>query len=288
MNKYRNVERDAQLDRELAEEEAAYRKQFGGEPQENEEPATPLEASSELPAVGKDEETWKKRHGDLRSYTAKQLNEKDKELQDLRDQLARKEREATALPTNKAEAEQWVKDYPDLARVLSTLMEQQTDLVRDDVQKVRHELEAERTALARERAMNSILEVHSDFLTLINQDDFKQWVEDQPEKRGRIGQAYYDALYRNETDALAAIEAVNVYKSDKRASQPRRDNSERDAASVVRKTASSSPATEGGKKRWTETEIERLSARDFDRFEQDIEDARLEGRIDYDISGAAR
>jgi hypothetical protein len=292
MTKYRNNDRIAQEEAELEELEKDYKRQYSGEPQET-PGENPLDPPSDLPTKGAEEETWKKRHGDLRSYTSRQINELTAQLNEVKTTLADKEREAAKLPTNKTELEQWMKEYPDLTRVLATLIETQTEFVKEDVKTVRQELEAERLSMAKERAINTVIKSHPDFLTLINDQHFKDWVEKQPLPkseggRGRIGQALYDALYRNETDSEAAIEAVDVYKSDLAASKPKKDNSAREAALSV-KTPSSTPAVnKDGKRTFLESEIDKMKSWDYDKYEDEIEAARRDGRIVYDMSGAAR
>lgn len=279
MTKYRNDARAAQLDAELEAEEAEYRRQFSGEPV--------VEQEIDPPATTKDEEVWKKRHSDLRSYSQKQLNEREARIQELEKELAEKNKQHI-LPQNKAEAEQWVQDYPDLARVISTLIderaEKQVSSVSDEVKNVRMQLEAERESIQRERAMALVIKAHPEFLELIEEQDFKDWVENQPAVRGRIGQSIYDALYNNNTDADAAIQAVNIYKQDKNASKKQRN----EAALTVKKPSSAIPASTGGKRTFTESEIDAMPYYVYDKLENEIEEARREGRITYDISGAAR
>ena len=290
MTKYRNQDRIDQESAELEAEEALYKQQVSGEIPEEEK--TPLDNPTELPVVNKEEETWKKRHGDLRSYTSRQINEKDAQIAALEAEKKALEREKTKLPTNKDEAENWIKEYPDLARVLSTLIETQTEHIKDDVKTTRQELEAERINMAKEKALNAVIKSHPDFLELINQSDFKEWVEKQPLSkieggRGRIGKTIYDALYRNETDAEAAIEAVDIFKSDLAAKTPKKDNSAREAATSVRRTSPSAPV-ESGKRTFSESEIDKMDSRTYERLEDEIDQARREGRFVYDITGAAR
>lgn len=279
MTKYRNDARDAQLDAELEAEEADYRRKYSGEPIAEEE--------IDPPAANKDEEIWKKRHSDLRSYSQKQVNERDQRIAELERALAEKDKQHLA-PQNQQELEQWIKEYPDLARVLGNMIDQraekQVSTVSDEVRTARMELQAERESIQRERAMGEVLKVHPDFLDLINKQDFKDWVEDQPTKRGRIGQALYDALYENNTDADAAIQAINIYKQDKASSKKERN----EAALTVRKPSSALPESTNGKRTFTESEIDAMPFYVYDKLEQEIEDARRDGRIVYDQSGAAR
>lgn len=284
MTKYRNDARAAAEDAELERLESEYRNV--------EDPVVEDKSLGATPPVN--EVNWEKRHGDLRAASQRQVSEKDQEIARLKEEKAALEREATKLPTNKKEAEDWVKEYPDLARVLVTLMEQQTEYVKEDVKTVRQELEAERYMMAREKAMNAILRAHDDFLTLVNEQSFKDWVVLQPKPKAeggrgpRIGKALYDALYENETDAEAAIEAVDMYKADLAASKPKKDTASREAATSVRKTAASMVPDNTGKRTYSESEIDNMSSRDFDKYEDDIDDAKREGRFVYDITGAAR
>lgn len=291
MSKYRNADRIAAEEAELEELEREFAAQNGvvQEPIETENPLSP---PSELQATTKEEETWKKRHSDLRSYTSRQMNDLQKELSNLKKTLSEKEKEDPRLPVNKAEAEKWVQEYPDLARVISTLIDERAGKhvteIADEVRDAKTQLEAERQSIAYERAYNEILKSHPDFPELIGEDDFKSWVESQPEERGPIvGRALYTALYENLTDAKSAIQAVNVYKSDQEKKKPKKDPAREAATSIPRRTASSSPSADG-KKTFTESEIENMSSRDFEKYEEEIEEARRDGRIIYDQTAAAR
>lgn len=287
MTKYRNEQRAAQEDAELEELEKEYKKQFSNEPIAEEEHIDPPAP----PAATVEEETWKKRHADLRSYTQKQINTLEQQLAALQKEAAEREKDPR-LPVNKQEAEQWVKEYPDLARVIGTLIDERAERhvtsVSDEVKDVKAQLEAERLSIQRERALTAIIKKHPDFLDLVNQEHFKDWVESQPSVRGpRIGQALYDALYANETDAEAAIEAVNIYKRDLDASKPKKET-RNEAALSVRRTSSTTPTSTDGKRTFSESEIDKMKPWDYEKYEQEIEDARREGRIVYDLSGAAR
>jgi hypothetical protein len=285
---YRNLARIEAEDKELEELEAAYRKE-NGEISEDDAEVTPSNPPDDL---SDEEKTWKKRHGDLRSYTSKQINDLTKKISDLEASLQEKDKESK-FPMDKEEAEEWVKNYPDLARVIGTLVyERASDLVAplsQEVKTAKLELEAERLAIARERAITDILKAHPDFLQLREEEDFKEWVESQPSKRGpRIGQALYDALYVNETDGAAAVEAINIYKQDRGITKRAKVTTSDDDARSVTHSRTATPKETSGKRQFLESEIEKMKPWEFDKLEDEIEQARREGRIVYDISGAAR
>lgn len=288
--KYKNLEKARAEDEELERLEAEYIKA-------NDPDAVVAPASPEPP---KDEDkTWEVRYANLRSFSQKQINEvkreKEQEVNDLKKRIADLEKSSQRMPENEAELDSWVKDYPDLARVLMGLMRKQareeTDTVRADLEALRNERQEETLALQREAAVRKVVATHPDFFDLIETDDFKEWVNSQPEVRGpKIGQALHDALYNNETDADAAIQAVNIYKMDKGVTtKPERKRKEIvEAASSVRRTNSGNPQSENGKPTFSESQIERMSLREYEKVEDDIDLAKREGRFVYDITGAAR
>lgn len=280
--KFRNQDRIDAEEAELERLEAEYRQQYGEQPLE--------EKNAEPPVDENEEKTWKKRHGDLRSFTQKQINEKDKLIAELT-----KERDLlktnSNFPADRAEAEAWVKEYPDLARVIGTLIDERSEnrftSVTEEMRSLQTTLEAERAAFQKDKALSIILKAHPDFLALIEEKDFQDWVEDQPKKRAALGQSIYDSLYNNDTDAQSAIEAVNFYKMDQR-SKKNPTNPSRDAVTSVRRTPAAQPSTSDGKRTFTESEIDKMDRWTYDKFEDEIDAARREGRITYDISGAAR
>lgn len=282
--RYRNMDRIRQEEAELEAEEEAFRKL--NDP--DYKPAEP-EVVVEPPVPNAEEETWKKRHGDLRRYSQSQITEKEKEIVELKKALDSAAKQSPDLPKNKEEAEKWVQEYPDLARVLTTLIEEKAELVREDVRSVRHELEQERLTFAREQAINKLIKTHPDFFELRETDEFKEWVESQPSVRGpKIGQALYDALYNNETDGDAAIQAVNIFKSDTAKAKKPVVREDAQAAQSVRKTNTSTPPDKSGKRSFSESEVDKMKPWEYDKYEDEIEAARLEGRFVYDLSGAAR
>lgn len=280
MSKYRNFARIEQEEKELEELEAAYK-------QENDPDFNPAqEIEDDLPTINKEEETWKKRHGDLRSYTQRQMNDLNKQVEDLKKQLAEKEKTPAILPQNVQEAEQWVKEYPDLARVLTTLMKQNDEEVREDIKAAKMELEEQRLNAQREKAVLTVLAKHPDFFDVRDTDEFKEWLETQRDSRGRIGAAIYDSIHNNETDGESVVETLNIFKRETKKEVKKPTPS---AATSVTKTHTNSPAENpGDRNSFSESQVEKMSIREYERLEDQIDAAKREGRFIYDISGAAR
>lgn len=294
--KYKNLARYAEEDAELERLEKEYREQNDPESKTQEEDNTPSPPSDE-------DKTWETRYANLRSFSQKQLNEANKkhsdEINSLKAQIEELKNSTTKInmPRNEAEMEEWVKDYPDLGRVLMTLARKQAkeeaDAVRADLEALKAERQEETLNFQRQAAVRQLLEVHPDFYELVETPEFQEWVDSQPEKRGpRIGQAIYDALRINETDADSAIQAVSLFKSDTGHNKPKRKQQERqvqqEAVQSVRRTNSGNPQAENGKPTFSESQIERMSLREYEKVEEEIDIAKREGRFVYDITGAAR
>ncbi len=271
--------RDEQLDAELEEE----MKNFNPSEKKEEE---------ELPVASKEEDSWKKRYSDLRRYASQkeaelqaEIVERDRKLQE------RLAREQGVLPktVDKETVLQWKKDYPDVFGIVAAINAEQTEAATQDIKTKLQALEEEKHELAVERAMAAVLSAHPDFLELRDTDEFQNWLSEHGDLAlagDPISKAIHYALWENDTDAHAAIRAINIYKAEKTRKPARK--TEEDIASGTRRATSSAPTEGDGKRRYKESEIEKMSNRDWDALEADIDAARREGRIIYDLTGAGR
>jgi len=277
--------REAELDAELAALEAL------ANTTPPQEPVVELDD----PTLNREEQTWKQRHGDLRRHAQK---EKDKLLAEkaaLERRLEEATKEQIKLPktANIQEVMEWAKEYPEVAAVIEAIADYKVGEKTKGINEQLTSINKKEAELEFERAWNLVCKAHPDFPDLIETEHFKNWVERQPleEERGEvIGGAIYDALYGSTINANAAIKAVNIYKNDLASeNKPQRKNKEAaQAAATVRAPVAQIPQEVNGKRVYLESEIERMNIRDYERLESDIEEARREGRITYDISGAAR
>ena len=278
MPAYRNAERDRLLDEELAELEAANRPQ----------PKDGTEETSEVVAEP-EADTWKERYSNLQSYSAKQLNEAKAKNSELEQRLSLLENKHTesSVPTNVDEMRKWMEDYPELASILKAMMKEEAQFVKeelgakiDKIQEIDRQLEAS-------KAFQAITKVHPDFGELVNSTEFHEWISRQPEEKGRAGQAMLDVM-TNGFDSDEAIKVINIYKRELAPVGKKKDPIRSAAEAVSRSVISEVPTNASGKRQWKESEIERMSFKDFDKYEEDIDAAKREGRFVYDVTGAAR
>lgn len=279
-NQYRNTSRDAVLEQRLQDELALNQPKPEGEV---EKPKTV------------EEDSWAKRYSDLRSHSSKQENTLRKEINDLKELLAKQSREEVKLPKSAAELDEWRQKYPDvydvfLTMVLSHKQEVVKELEDRDVKLKEKELEQ-----LRREAYHELNRLHPDFEQIRLSQEFRDWVEDQ-RVRGmggdKFAQMTFDALVHNDTDALTAAKAIDLYKLSKPAEvKPKKtDDDARRAAEAVRTPNSGTP--EGGRPaKYSESYVQSLKAKGRRALEIEwpaIEKAIQDGTFVYDMSGAAR
>jgi DNA repair exonuclease SbcCD ATPase subunit len=232
------------------------------------------EAEQEL---GAEEQTYKKRYGDLRRHTQKIQDENKRQLQKLQDQVEALTKKQVKLPKSDEELEKWTEQYPDVAKIVETIASKKAMEASNDVEEKLRRVEELELRIEREKAETELSRLHPDYDDLRQDKDFHDWVSEQPKW-------IQSALYENDTDFLGAAKAIDLYKSE---TGKKAKNKDTGAAKSVRTSKRSEELTEG-KNSWSESRVRQLSGADFERFQEDIEKAIRSGNFDYDISGGAR
>jgi hypothetical protein len=263
--KYRNnrVEQD---ERELAELEA----------QRNKSPEQRAEEDEDA-NLDAEESTFKKRYGDLRRHMQRTQEENNRQLRLLQDQVESLTRKQVKLPKSDQELDAWAKKYPDVAKIVETIATKKAMEARGEVDQRLKRVEELETKIAREKAEKELARLHPDFDELRQDKAFHQWVSHQPKW-------IQSALYDNDTDFLGAAKAIDLYKTENGRKKRSKDT---DAARSV-PARSHREDLSNGKVTWSESRVKRLTAREYEKFEKDIENAIRSGNFDYDISGGAR
>ena len=261
------------------EELELLKKQAEGEP---EEPVTEEKAEDEEKPKNAEERTFKKRYGDLRRHSQEKEKQFQKQLDDLKAQLEKATKKEIKLPKTEAEIEEWAKEYPDVAGIVETIAikkaKEQSDALELRIKEI-DELNARTT---KERAEVELLRIHPDFAEIRESDDFHEWADEQPKW-------VQDALYENSEDARAAARAIDLYKSDRNISTKEKVNSGKEAAkAVATKTKKSMPDTTGKNSMIKESDVQKMSADEYDKNSDVIMEAIRAGNFVYDISGSAR
>ena len=137
-------------------------------------------------------------------------------------------------------------------------------------------LQLQQEQIAKEKAEVELLKLHPDFTEIRSQDDFHKWAEEQdPTIQGW--------LYENTSNAKLAARAIDLYKMDRglsKLTKKEEKDVKKEAAKQFLKLEKATDSDTPKKKVWTATEISRLKPHEFEKFEKEIDLARLEGRIE--------
>ena len=236
----------------------------------------------EIEPTTAEERSFKKRYGDLRRHSQKKEHDFQKQIDDLRTQLDASTKKEIKLPKTEEEIDAWTKEYPDVAGIVETIAikkaKEQSSILEERMKKV-DEMQAD---ALREKAEVELLKKHPDFIDIKNQDEFHNWVEEQPKW-------VQQALYENENDANSAARAIDLYKSDMGISTKKttiKNNSLSAAKSVVTNRGNPNTSYEVGTLR--ESEVEKMSTREYEANQEEITKAIQSGKFIYDLSGSAR
>lgn len=225
-----------------------------------------------------EEATYRQRYADLRRHMAKKEAEWKERLEKIEGQLQAAAQQTMALPTTEDEVKKWAEAYPDVAKIVETIAIQKARQEAGVYETRLKEIEKRERLTARQAAELELKKVHPDFDQLRKDQSFHDWVAAQP----RWIQA---SLYENETDWRAASRAIDLYKADTGAAKrgPGRPRKEEAASAVQTAARPQEPSTAPQKRVYKESEIAKMSPREFDQLEEDIMAAKREGRIVNDL-----
>lgn len=250
------------------------------DPSENE--ATPEdEPTFAKPKEGSDTD-YKKRYDDLKRHYDAKLEEFKQEREDLLNaQQAGKDSglKASELPKTPEELEQFKAKYPDVYAIVETVSSMQAESRMNELKKEVESLRGREKELEVQSAYKELTSAHPDFVELKTDERFLAWLDQQPA-------SIADGIYKNNKDAKWAIRVVDLYKLDtgNQGAKPKKTR-DADPAAVVSKATAKDVVGEAdpnsGKKMWKASEIGKLKAWQFEKFEKEIDAARAEGRIDY-------
>lgn len=273
-NRNRNDERIEEGERELQELEEAQRKQA-------EEAEAAEKDAQEDEHLSAEEKSFKKRYGDLRRHSQKKEKELSDRIEALEKQLSQPTNKGTIeAPKGDEDLEAWSKKYPDVAKVVEKLARK---IASEELSRTKQKFEdletfAQETKLSRAEA--EILRAHPDFEDLRDSDAFHDWAESKPKW-------VQDALYENADDADAVIGVLDFYKAENRKKPGPKPKAEREAAKdAVSRRERTTPKDDSGEYLYSESQVNRMSAREYEEHEEEIMKAIKSGQFLYDMSAA--
>ena len=232
----------------------------------SEEEATQVE---ERP-VNAEEKVFKKRYDDLKRHYDSTVNKHKEETSNLKRQL--EESTQQALPKTKEEIEAWRNKYPDVYDVIQTIAQTKADEKAKSVETKLKDLEVAQANVAKDKAEVELSKLHPDFNEIRADEKFHDWVS----KQDSTIQGW---LYDNTSNATLAGRAIDLYKMDAGITKSKKNSINKKEASKSVTSTSKKDIEAGDKKVWSVREIAKLKPQEYIKYEKDIDQARLEGRI---------
>jgi len=242
---------------------------------QQEEANTEVEAQEDDSNLSAEEKSFKKRYGDLRRH----LQQKEKEWEDKFSSFeSRMRKESIVPPKSDEDIEKWSKEYPDVAGIVETIAAKKAQEMFKKAEDRLSQLDEIQYEAERKTAEAKIAESHPDFSKLRDSDEFHQWAEKQPKW-------VRDALYENMDDPDSVVRVIDLFKIDNgHTTQAKKANTKAAAKPIGKGSRTQVDPTEGGSI-IKESEVSRMSAREFEAREEEISKAMRTGKFVYDLTG---
>jgi len=273
-----NARRIAEEEAEMAKIDAA---QEEGEQQEEQSESESVAKEQQLdakePETG-EERTYRKRYDDIRKLQTNTAAE----LKAIKAQLENaKEQGLVRPPKSDEDIQAWADKYPDVAAIVETIAEKKAQEKFSVAEERLRQIDEMSEEANRSKSMDVIRASHSDFDDLKESDEFHDWAGEQPKW-------VQDALYENQDDPRSVVRVIDLYKGDKGLDTKSRKKSTKEAASAVVTKRSTKPSQADTEVTFTESQIGKMSMKDFEKHQDAIMEAQRTGKFVYDLSGGAR
>lgn len=250
----------------------------GAATEEEEEEQEEEDQISEPPVNNEEDASWKKRYGDLRRHSSQEMAKLKKRIEELESQPKQQKLE---MPASDEDLEEWKQKYPQVAAIVETIALSRAEEIADrKFQQAKMDLDTIRKTqeeTTREKALTQIKKKHEDFEEIQDSDEFWDWVDEQPSWVN-------DAL---NGDANSVIRVIDFYKQENGLTKKDQKNREKDSARLV-KTKQKADVADTDKPKFSESSVQRMSAKEYAEKEEEIFKAMRSGEFIYDISGGAR
>ena len=227
--------------------------------------------------LSQEEKTFKQRYGDLRRHSAAKDQELNDKVTKLETQLKLAADNKLVLPKSDQDIEAWSKQHPDVASIVEAIADRKAVERSTDLDARLKEIEDLRADAKRDKAEAELIGYHPDFEGIRSSDEFHNWADEQPKW-------VKDALYENQDDARSVSRVIDLYKQDNNIKKSSTSSADRDAASSVKARTRNTPESDESKKYLSESIVNKMSAREYERRSGEIHDAMRNSKFIYDMS----
>ena len=229
-----------------------------------------------------EERTFKKRYGDLRRHAQEKEKHFQSEIDKLKEQLSAATKKEMKLPKSDEDLDAWIKEYPDVAGIVETIAIKKAKEQSEALEQKLKAIDDLQITAQKEKAEVELMQLHPDFDSIRDSDDFHEWAEQQP-------QWIQKALYDNDNDAKSAARAIDLYKADKGISSEKKvKKTNKSAAQAVDTKTRQVPQTDEASSYIKESDVQKMSAKEYEKKSDSIMEAIRSGKFIYDVSGSAR
>ena len=223
----------------------------------------------------KEKTNYKKRYDDLKKhYDEKVASFKQKELE----LLAKAEETNVELPKLRSpeDLEKFKTKYPDLFETVETVAHLKSEEKAKVLEAKLQALQEREANIVRKEAEESLRNRHPDFEDIKGDDAFHEWAKEQPEQ-------IQGWIYNNPDNVTLAIKAIDLYKLEtgvgKKSSKRTKSKSQSSSSAADMISTRTTSIDSKEPKIWTRKEIASLSMADYDKYEKEIDQAVIEGRV---------
>ena len=261
----------------MAKYRNAYRETLDEPVEQVQATAKPEEAQNK--PLNAEEQTFKKRYGDLRRHMQQQNLQRDQEIEQIKQQLSEATKAQIKFPKSEEEVDAWSKKYPDVAKIVDTIAQKRVQEAVTDAKMEFDEIKKQQRSIQTEKALLELKKLHPDFDVIRSTKEFHNWVDEQPKN-------VRDSLYKNNTDPRAAARAIDLYKADKGIRRKKSRNVSAAAQAVGKSGSVATPR--GARPTFSESQIQKMTSAEYEKNEAAIMDSIKKGLFEYDLSGGAR
>ena len=240
------------------------------EPQQ--EQATPEEAPVEQEAEPRKRTNYKKRYDDLKKHYDQKLSEFKQKEQELL-AMAQSAQPRYEPPKSEEELESFKQEYPDLYNTVESVAHMQSQRQVADLEAQLQSMRQRESEVMRREAEATLKQRHPDFEDIRGDEEFHSWAKEQPEQ-------IQDWVYNNPDNVALASKAIDLYKLERGITQTKSQPRQKQQGSAADMVSTKTTNIDAGQpKIWTEREIAAMSLDQFDKYEDDIKQAMMEGRV---------
>ena len=219
---------------------------------------------------------YKKRYDDLKKHYDDKVSQFKQREQELMAETRSMQPQYEA-PKSLEDLERFKNEYPDLYDTVESVAHMRSEQQVGELREQLSAIQLREAEILKREAETTLRQRHPDFEDIRGDEAFHQWAEDQP-------QQIQDWIYNNPDDVSLASNAIDLYKLETgqpatrtRRSPQRQPVTRESAADIVSTKTTSIDSAQP--KIWTEREIAAMSIDQFDKFEEEINQAMSEGRV---------